>query len=106
MGAEAEEGKHPQGTHTNYRTTPHVPFQGGEKAEANEEGVEVRRLPVLGPSPWQISASRSRSTQARNVEEASSTSVWVGSRRVVVASGGAGGVWLLCCCCCSSWLAL
>jgi len=79
--------------HPTETAPPHhnVPFQGGDEADANEEGVEARRLPVLGPSPWQISASRSRSMHARNVDEASSTSVWVGSRRVVVAIGGAGG---------------
>lgn len=45
--------------------------------------MDARWLPVPRLSPWQISARRSRSTQARRVEDASSTSSWLGSRRVV-----------------------
>lgn len=73
----------------------HVPFQGGDAANAKDEDVEARRLRVLGPS-LQISARRSLSTQARKVEDASSTSAWEGSRRVVAILA----VSTHCCCCC------
>lgn len=107
MHVQAEEKQPPSQQTTlacqpNQTNAPHVPFQGGEEADAKDEGVEARWLPVLGPSPWQISAKRSLSTQARNVDEASSTSAWLGSRRVAIAGAGVGLLWW-CCCCCLSW---